>query len=220
MFKVSLVLLEKFKKLEIRESILEASYMLFHRYGIRSVSMDDIARELTISKKTIYQYFKDKDDLVSTVTARHMDMERQEMAEIESSSVDAIDELAKISVCLRKNLKDLNPSLLFDLKKYHRKAWDVWTTFKNEFIKNNIVENLNKGIREGFYRREIDVEVLAIFRVEQVQMTFDDNIYRKDKFDLTELQVQLFDHFVYGILTDKGRKLYKEYQEKLHKTNH
>ena len=114
MFKVSLVLLEKFKKLEIRESILEASYMLFHRYGIRSVSMDDIARELTISKKTIYQYFKDKDDLVSTVTARHMDMERQEMAEIENSSVDAIDELAKISVCLRKNLKDLNPSLLFD----------------------------------------------------------------------------------------------------------
>ena len=220
MFKVSLVLLEKFKKLEIRESILEASYMLFHRYGIRSVSMDDIARELTISKKTIYQYFKDKDDLVSTVTARHMDMERQEMAEIENSSVDAIDELAKISVCLRKNLKDLNPSLLFDLKKYHRKAWDVWTTFKNEFIKNNIVENLNKGIRDGFYRREIDVEALAIFRVEQVQMTFDDNVYPKEKFDLTELQVQLFDHFVYGILTDKGRKLYKEYQEKLHKTNH
>ena len=220
MFKVSLVLLEKFKKLEIRESILEVSYMLFHRYGIRSVSMDDIARELTISKKTIYQYFKDKDDLVSTVTARHMDMERPEMAEIENSSVDAIDELEKISVCLRKNLKDLNPSLLFDLKKYHRKAWDVWTTFKNEFIKNNIVENLNKGIRDGFYRREIDVEALAIFRVEQVQMTFDDNVYPKEKFNLTELQVQLFDHFVYGILTDKGRKLYKEYQEKLHKTNH
>ena len=219
MFKVSIVLPEKLNKLEIRESILEASYMLFHKYGIRSVSMDDIARELTISKKTIYQYFKDKDDLVSSVTKKHMDMERREMEEVEHSSVDAIDELAKMSVCVRKNLKNLNPSLLFDLKKYHRKAWDVWTTFKNEFIKNSIVENLNKGIRDGFFRREIDVEALAIFRVEQVQMTFDDSIYPKDKFDLADLHMQLFDHFVYGILTDEGRKLYREYQDKLHRIN-
>ncbi len=181
--------------------------------------MDDIARELTISKKTIYQYFKDKDDLVYTVTKIHMDMERREMEEIEKSSVDAIDELAKISICMRKNLKDINPSLLFDLKKYHKKAWDQWLTFKNEFIKNNIVENLNKGIRNGFYRKEIDVEALAIFRVEQVQMTFDDGLYPSDKFELSELQMQLFDHFVYGILTDEGRNLYKEYQDKLHKIN-
>ena len=122
MFKVSVVLLENFKELDIRESILEASYGLFHKYGIRSVSMDDIARELTISKKTIYQYFKDKDDLVSTVTKKQMDMERREIEEIEKSSVDAIDELAKMSVCVRKNLKEINPSLLFDLQKYHRKA--------------------------------------------------------------------------------------------------
>lgn len=205
--------------MEIRESILEAAHTLFHKYGIRSVSMDDIARELTISKKTIYQYFKDKDDLVYTVTKIHMDMERREMEEIEKSSVDAIDELAKISICMRKNLKDINPSLLFDLKKYHKKAWDQWLTFKNEFIKNNIVENLNKGIRNGFYRKEIDVEALAIFRVEQVQMTFDDGLYPSDKFELSELQMQLFDHFVYGILTDEGRNLYKEYQDKLHKIN-
>ena len=219
MFKVSVVLLENFKELDIRESILEASYGLFHKYGIRSVSMDDIARELTISKKTIYQYFKDKDDLVSTVTKKQMDMERREIEEIEKSSVDAIDELAKMSVCVRKNLKEINPSLLFDLQKYHRKAWNIWTTFKNDFIKNNIVKNLNKGIRDGFFRKEINVEVLAIFRVEQVQMAFDDNIYPKDKFELTELQMQLFDHFIYGLLTDKGRCLYKDYQEKLHRTN-
>ena len=181
--------------------------------------MDDIARELTISKKTIYQYFKDKDDLVSTVTEKQMDIERREMEEIAQCSVDAIDELAKMSFCIRKNIKDINPSLLFDLQKYHRKAWDVWTKFKNDFIKNNIVKNLKKGIRDGFFRQEINVEILAIYRVEQVQMTFDENIYPKSKFDLTELQTQLFDHFVYGLLTDQGRTLYKEYQEKLHRTN-
>lgn len=205
--------------MEIKENILATAHELFHKYGVRSVSMDDIARELSISKKTIYQYFKDKNDLVSTVTNLHMEMEKEEIEEIARSSVNAIDELSKISVCLRKNMKEINPSLIFDLKKYHKSAWDIWTEFKNVFIKNNIVDNLNKGINEGFFREEIDVEVLAIHRVEQVQMTFDNNIYPKDKFILTELQLQLFDHFVYGIVTEKGRKLYKKYQKNLQTNN-
>ena len=206
-------------ELDIRESILEASYRLFHKYGIRSVAMDDIARELSISKKTIYQYFRDKNDLVSSVTEKQMDIERREIEEVEQSSQDAIDELAKISLCMRKNLRDINPSLVFDLQKYHKKAWNLWTTFKNEFIKNNIVRNLEKGIRDGFFREDINVEIIAIFRVEQVQMTFDDNIYPKNKFELSELQVQLFDHFVYGLLTEKGRRLYEDYHDRLHRIN-
>ncbi len=177
--------------------------------------MDDIAREISISKKTIYQYFKDKNDLVSTVTSYHMEHERDEYESIADNSKNAVDELIKVSVCIRKNMKDINPSLVFDLKKYHKKAWDIWIEYKNVFIKNHIVDNLNRGINEGFFRKEIDVEALAIFRVEQVQMTFDNSMYPKDKFSITELQLQLFEHFVYGILTDKGRKLYKEYQENL-----
>ena len=120
---------------------------------------------------------------------------------------------------MRKNLRDINPSLVFDLQKYHKKAWNLWTTFKNEFIKNNIVRNLEKGIRDGFFREDINVEIIAIFRVEQVQMTFDDNIYPKNKFELSELQVQLFDHFVYGLLTEKGRRLYEDHHDRLHRIN-
>ncbi len=173
--------------------------------------MDDIAREISISKKTIYQYFKDKNDLVSTVTSYHMENEREEFESFARDSKNAVDEILKVSACIRKNMKDINPSLMFDLKKYHKQAWDIWIEYKNVFIKNNIVDNLERGIREGFYRKEIDVEALAIFRVEQVQMTFDNTIYPKDTFSINHLQLQLFEHFVYGIFTDKGRKLYQQY---------
>ncbi len=199
--------------MQVKEDILINSHSLFCRYGIRSVSMDDIARELSISKKTIYQYFKDKDELVNNVTQYHLEFEKDEFNQIAKSAIDPIDELTKISVCLRQNLKDLNPSLVFDLKKYHRKAWENWISFKTVFVRNNIARNLKQGIEEGYYRSEIDVNTLAIYRMEQVQLPFDESIYPREKFSLSEVQLNLFDHFVHGLLTEKGRKLYKEYQE-------
>ncbi|HNE30690.1 MAG TPA: helix-turn-helix domain-containing protein, partial [Saprospiraceae bacterium] len=111
---------------EVRERILEGAEGLFMKYGIRSVSMDDIARQLGISKKTLYQHFADKDDMIQQVSLSHLSRNQQEMEDMRRQAVNAIDELALISVALRKGMEELNPSLLFDLKKYHPKAWSAW----------------------------------------------------------------------------------------------
>ena len=197
--------------MEIKEKIVAGAGNMFTKYGVRSVTMDDVARELSISKKTIYQHFKDKDEIVTVATAAHMEMEKREFREIAETAVDAIDEIARLSTCVRKNVAELNPSLLFDLQKYHRKAWEVYMEFKNEFIMNSIKHNLHRGISEGYYRDEIDPEMLAILRVEQVQMAFDEKIFPRTKFDFREVQMQMFDHFVNGLVTKKGRILYDEY---------
>jgi AcrR family transcriptional regulator len=177
--------------LEVAENILEKADNLFHKFGIRSISMDEIARELGISKKTIYQFFKDKDDIVY-------------------KSEDAIDELIKVSLCLRKNLNRINPSLLFDIQKYHSRSWDLWLDYKNNFIKGYVLKSIERGKREGYFRAEIDAETLATFRIEQVQMSFDDRVFPHTKFDFTEVQMALFDHFVHGLLTMKGHKIYEK----------
>ena len=197
--------------MEIKEKIVAGAGNMFTKYGVRSVTMDDVARELSISKKTIYQHFKDKDEIVTVATAAHMEMEKREFREIAETAVDAIDEIARLSTCVRKNVAELNPSLLFDLQKYHRKAWEVYMEFKNEFIMNSIKHKLHRGISEGYYRDEIDPEMLAILRVEQVQMAFDEKIFPRTKFDFREVQMQMFDHFVNGLVTKKGRILYDEY---------
>lgn len=199
--------------MEVREQIISGAGNLFTRYGVRSVTMDDIARDLAVSKKTIYQHFKDKDEIVTLATTAHMDKEKQEFRDIADTAINAIDEIAKVSGCLRRNVSEINPSLLFDLQKYHRKAWDVYMEFKNEFIRNTIVENLKRGIEEGYYREEIDAETIAMMRVEQVELAFDDRKFPRSKFDFREVQMQFFDHFVHGVITEKGRILYGEYQK-------
>jgi AcrR family transcriptional regulator len=194
--------------LQVAENILEKADNLFHKYGIRSISMDEIARELGISKKTIYQYFKDKDDIVYQMTQRRIEIDKSEFSAAYESSEDAIDELVKVSVCLRKNMNKVNPSLLFDIQKYHPRSWDLWIDYKNNFIKGYVLKSIERGKREGNFRSEIDAEILATFRIEQVQMSFDDRVFPHNKFDFTEVQMSLFDHFVHGLLTIKGHEIY------------
>lgn len=197
--------------MELKNKIIETAGYLFTKYGVRSVTMDDIARELSVSKKTIYQHYKDKDEIVFNATQSHMEGEKQEFNEIFEKATNAIEELAMISQCMRKNIAELNPSLLHDLQKYHHKAWEGYLQFKDDFVKNHIKRNLERGIKEGFYRAEINAEISAIFRMEQIQMAFDDKLFPTKQFDFKEVQMQMFDLFVHGIVTEKGQKLFKEY---------
>lgn len=193
---------------ETKEKILKSADELFNRYGIRSVSMDDIAQALSISKKTIYQYFKDKDELVTLITAAHIERDRVELTTVINEASDAIDELFKLSLCIRKHIKDVNPSLLFDLQKYHPNAWDLWLDYKNVFIKNSIHDVIIRGKKEGHFRESIDAEILATYRVEAIELTFNGKMFPTDKFDFTEVQMMIFDHFVHGLMTIKGQELY------------
>jgi TetR/AcrR family transcriptional regulator, cholesterol catabolism regulator len=200
---------------DIKDKILKGAMELFLKYGVRSVSMDDIARHLAVSKKTIYQYFTDKDDVVSRVASNHLEKTRTEFDAYRTNSKNAIDELVTISRCLKKDMQEMNPSLLFDLHKYHPKAWNVWLEHKNKYIRDSVVKNLVQGIEEGYFRPEINPEVLAAVRLELVQLGFDELVFPHDKFNLAVVQVQIFEHFIYGLLTDKGRKLYEKYKQEI-----
>ncbi len=200
---------------DIKDKILKGAMELFLKYGVRSVSMDDIARHLSVSKKTIYQYFADKDDVVTLVAQNHLEKGRSEFESLREISKNAVDELVRISSCLKKDMQEMNPSLLFDLKKYHAKAWNVWLEHKYKYIHDSVVRNLLQGMEEGYYRKEIRPEVLAVVRIELVQLGFDEGAFPRDQFNLAEVQLQIFDHFIYGLLTEKGRKLYEKSKQEI-----
>ena len=199
--------------MDVRERILEESEMLFFRYGVRRVTMDDVAKALGMSKKTLYQYYSDKDELVAEATQAHLDRERIEFDKIFRNSENSIKSLFLISQCMRKSLSEINPSVLFDLKRFYPKSWEYWTEFKDQYIFKSIVENIKKGIEEEYFRPEVNAEILANLRVMEIQILFDRESFPSEKFNFMEVQMQLFNHFVYGITTEKGRKLYKEYLE-------
>ncbi len=196
-----------------KEKILNGAVGLFMKYGLRSISMDDIARHLSVSKKTLYQHFADKEDLITIVLAAHIESNRKQYEAITDNSANAIDELAQISQCLRKDMSETNPSVLFDLQKFHPKAWEVWLDHKNKYIRESVVRNIKQGIEEGYYRPEVNAEIIAAIRIELISIGFDQNVFPQNIFNLSEVQSQIFDHFVYGLCTDKGKKLYQKHKE-------
>lgn len=197
---------------DIKIKILKGTEELFLRYGVRSISMDDIARHLSVSKKTLYQHFADKDDLVVHITRNILENNVKECEAIRDGAENPIEELARVTVFLKKTMEEINPTMLFDLQKFHPKAWSLWLEFKNRFIHEDVVRNLDAGIAGG-YMRPINKDVLAILRVEFVQLAFNQDIFPREKFNLVEVQSQILEHFVMGIVTEKGKKLYLKYKE-------
>ncbi len=202
------IVLPPMEETNIREKIQKGAEELFMRYGIRSISMDDIARHLSVSKKTLYQHFADKEDIVTVTCRAHLERDAEQFAGIRKTARNAIEELVQLSVHIKRNMQDMNPSLLFDLQKYHPKAWKVWLNHKNKFIREAVVRNLRQGMEEGFFRADLDPEVIASVRLELVQLAFNEEIFPSETFKLSDVQMQIFDHFVFGLLTEKGRKHY------------
>jgi AcrR family transcriptional regulator len=200
---------------ENKDKIVAGAGELFMRYGVRSVTMDDVARELGMSKKTLYQSFANKDDLVLEVSKAHIELEKNEFGQVEANSENALEELFTITKCVRVSMQRVNPSLLFDLQKYHPSAWDMFLDFKFNFIRAMVERNVTKGIAEGYYREELDPAVMANVRMEQVQMVFDPKVFPPTKYDLVDVQMQVLDHFIHGLLSHKGRELYETYQKQM-----
>lgn len=196
----------------MQEKLLKEIGEMFMTYGVRSVSMDDISRHMGISKKTLYQHFKDKNELVEKVTEHVIEERQTEYEEVTKEASNAIEELFLTSKCLRSQLANLNPSLIFDLKKFHMKAWNLFLDYEHITVYESMKDNLRRGKEEGFFRAGININVLAKLRVEQVHMSFDPHVFPKDEFDFTEVHMQMYDHYVYGICTDKGLKLYEKYK--------
>lgn len=191
----------------MREKILTTADSLFVRYGVKSVTMDDIARELSISKKTIYQYFQDKKELVNECTLRQCAQRDENFEKIPPMAKNAIEELILISKTIRENILDLNPMLLMEIKKYYAEAWKIFLEFKENNFYKSLVKTIERGKAEGYFREEINAEILSVMRMQQMQDIFEATVYPKDKFDYKEVQIQLMNHFMHGLLTCKGKNM-------------
>jgi len=198
--------------LELQERILHKGDELFRRYGIRSITMDDIAKHLGVSKKTIYQHYPDKDELVTAVTKYNISRHYTVMEQcIGLASADAIGEMYAVNQNMGDMIRSFNPIMFYDLQKYYPKAWAEFRAFRNNFIKTKIVENMKRGISEGIYRDNFDIDILAKMRLEQVDMTFNYDIYPSTEFHFHEVMLQLTLHFLHGLVNEKGLALINHY---------
>ncbi|MFN0274148.1 MAG: TetR/AcrR family transcriptional regulator [Chitinophagales bacterium] len=186
--------------------LLDRCEKLFMRYGIKSVTMDDVSRELGISKKTLYQYVENKDALICKVTKSHFACENKVVEQIIHQAKTAIDEMFGIATWMNQMSKNLNPGLLFDLRKYHPDAWQIYIDHRNNEIYNHIKHNLQRGIKEELYRENLHVEVLTRIYIARAEMFLDHEIFPYDKFPPEKTFPIFLDYHIRGIATQKGIK--------------
>jgi AcrR family transcriptional regulator len=198
---------------ETSERIHKKAHELFMQYGLRSVSMDDIANNLGMSKKTIYQYYADKDALVDEVVSAVIDSNEDICDFDRKNANDAIHEIFLAMDMVVEMFKTMNPSLLFDMQKYYPKAFQKFLNHKNDYLYNVIKENIIRGIKEELYRPEINVEILARYRVESILIPFNPEFHTKVRSNLLEIQHEVTLNFLYGLISQKGYKLTQKYQQ-------
>jgi len=190
---------------------------MFMKWGVRSVSMDDIANGLGASKKTLYQYFSDKDELVDAVVEQIV-AENQYLCDIDRmEAANAVEEIFKAMDMVEVMFRNMNPSILYDLQKYHPKAFARFLKHKNDYLYSVVRSNLERGINEEFYRDDINVELLSRFRVESMMMFFNPEFFGRQKFNFAEVQQKIMEHFLFGVASLKGHKLILKYQQEREK---
>lgn len=139
-----------------------------------------------------------------------MTQNKRDMDQITDQTPDAIEEVVKASQHMRRMIRAVHPSMLYDLQKYYPEAWCLYDDFKLH-IEQKLIENFKQGIQQGVFRKTIKPDILVRMRIEQIQLAFNPQVFPPEKYELVEVQMEFFEHFVRGILTPKGLQSYEAF---------
>jgi len=203
------------------KNILQKVRELYMKYGIKSITMDDVARELGISKKTLYQYVVDKDELVGKFVDNEIALRQEEICKCFRVGYNAIEELFEISIFMNKLMRNQSSATEYDLKKYYPNHFQKALKARREGIYNYILLNLKKGVNEGLYREEMNKEIIAKLFLWRSEDSHLNDLFTVDEFTSPKLFIELLTYHVRGIAAQKGiivlEKKIKEFESAFNK---
>jgi AcrR family transcriptional regulator len=195
----------------MKERILAESERLFWQHGVRSVTMEDIARQLGISKKTIYQHFDDKEDILCQIMQARAEADVTEMNCIANVMLNPIEEMMWMLQMVSKKQEQINPCLFADVRRYYSRAYKLIRQHVDNYIMRQVANNILRGKEDGIYRADINPLVMARIRVEQIELALSTDFMLPGEINRLVIQRELTHHFVRGMLTAKGFDFYNEY---------
>ena len=196
--------------MEVRDRILKEAAKEFFQLGIRNVTMDEIAYKLGISKRTIYETFKDKTELLITCLESYSEELKQKKEKIISNSSNVLESIFKFLKDGISTMNAINPVFINDLKKFYPEIWQ--SIYLNNEIKNlNLTHKLlRKGVNEGIFLKEINLDIVSKLIMEQVKILTDENAFPRDKYTVSEVFQNMVISFTRGISTKKGLDIIDE----------
>ena len=176
--------------------------------------MDDLAKHLGMSKKTIYAHFSDKNEIVNMVIENKLNFQKCIIQDGAENAENAVHEVFFAVTNMKLLLSNMNPNLFYELQKYHPQAWQYFKNFRQKNVYDTIYSNLVRGIKEGYYRNDIKCDILTQMRLEQIDLIFSNSSeYTNGKYGIAQVMAELTEHFLYGICSLRGHKLINKYKE-------
>lgn len=195
----------------MEERILNKATELFFSCGIKSVTMDDISKTMGVSKKTIYQFYADKKEIVEKVICNLVTGHGIKILALREQAENAIHEVALQTEAMVEIFQTLKPGLLFEVQKYFPDSWLLVNTHKTDAIFRGITLNLERGIKEGLYRPEMDISTIAHIRLVQHKSLLSLQEFPADRFDHRKVANQLTELYLYGIANQQGQSKISKY---------
>lgn len=192
------------------EQITEEVYKIYQRYGIKSVTMDDVSRHLGISKKTLYQYFTDKEDLVRQALQLEYARWFVRLKEPESLGLNAIEEIFEVYKVLKRMYRHSNPSMEYDLRKYYPVLSKEFIEKRRKEIYGSSYRNLVKGKNQGFYRKDMNPKIIASLHVLKVENMAAEDLFRISHDLSSRIIHEIFIYHLQGIMSPEGRQFFNE----------
>jgi AcrR family transcriptional regulator len=165
------------------QELLKKAKDVFMRCGLKSVTMDDVSRELGISKKTLYQHVSDKSDLIMKSVEEDLTENKSRVEEVMMKDQNAIEQLLEVNKVVSEKMKQMHPSIIFDMQKYYPEAWSLIAEHRQKFVVEIIQRNLELGIKEGLYRQDINVKLIARLYTSKMEIMTNEMLFHPSEFN-------------------------------------
>ena len=197
------------------QGIIAQAYTIFMQHGIKNVSMDDLCRQMGISKKTLYKYVENKADLLKRINVYIQELITIRLKELEELDLNAIDVLLEMSRVSSGNHVRINPMVSYEIRKYYPQVYDNYICTKKELIISSILKNLDQGIKEGLYRKDLNKEIVAHLYFKKIEEfhTLEGEDLRD--FSYSKVFEVMFENHIRGIANKKGIEYFEKQKAKL-----
>lgn len=187
-------------------ALLNKSRELFMKHGVKSLTMDEIAKQMGMSKKTIYQFVENKADLIKLTMQDFLDEEQKHMGTIIKSSNNSVDELINMIEYFLQVVREFNATTLNEVQMHYPETWKVYNDYRFNFMLGLIEDNLKKGVAEGFYREDLDTDIISKIYVLAVEILLNQELFPTKQYSFLKIYREFLNYHLRGIVSEKGLK--------------
>jgi AcrR family transcriptional regulator len=196
-------------EVDYENRILDAAKEMFQQRGIAGVTMDDVSHKAGISKKTIYEFYRSKDEIIRILATRFIKKQKKSYQDLEKAS-NAIEELLMLFQHFQILFDSLHPKAVYEIQKYYPEIWSIIRTHKTADLLKKIKRNLVRGIGEKLYQEGIDIDFVAKLRLQEIEIAYDPFYFSHEEYPINKITEQLFKLFLFGVVTSEVHNKYFE----------